>query len=178
MSLQEASSVWFIRCSVLREYTTPYTNQGIICFLWSWVKTFMIQESPNCWGEKTLVILSDWESRKIIDVQETEVGWEPMSIFTGWFHESMKFRRILMDGLELEANLRETSITRWPRSMGNKGHHLLALYCLDVLIQQYLHSSDRFGKGKPSWWCILNGSFSLHPEMDESPIWESSLQTP
>ena len=67
----------------------------------------MIQEPPNRWGEKTLVILSDWESRKIIDVQETGVGWEPMSIFTGWFHESMKFRRILKDGLELEANLRE-----------------------------------------------------------------------
>lgn len=42
-------------------------------------------------GEKTIVIPSDWETRKITGFQETGVAWEPMSIFIRRFCQSMKF---------------------------------------------------------------------------------------
>ena len=58
-------------------------------------------------GEKTIMIPSDWESRKITGFQETGVAWEPMSIFTRWFCQSMKFKMIWKNRWELEANLRE-----------------------------------------------------------------------
>lgn len=62
-----------------------------------------------------------------------------MSIFTGWFHESMKFR-ILKDGLELEVNPVENQLMLQSQDEPRKqrrwlSYVRLALYMLVVFIQ-------------------------------------------